>query len=391
MLDIRGKKILVTGGTGHLGSAIIHHLVNDKGVMPADIRVFYLANSPTLSLNDIQGLDMVPGNILNAAEVQAAFSGVQLVFHTVGSTTFDPRQKRIQWLVNVEGTRNVLEAALNTPGFEKMCYTSTVNVLAIPHPVGSIGNFENSNPYINQPRLHSFTSAAQVLNFIEKARLDKAGWVNEIGIGYYDSKLAAQELVNDYVKRVGLNVTSILPGTMFGPYDCLIGTGMYLLALYRNQMPVVLKGGFPLAHVMDVAAGQILAMQKAAAGSRYILSGREEDNRTLRDMCKIIVEVLSNRFPNKKFKAPQLVVPQWLALVAAFFSEQFSVLFNRPMLLSRDAVRPGSYPSFYTSLNAIEELGYNPQRTFRQAVHDMLDYYIAQNLMDTPGRWIDRR
>ncbi len=391
MLDIRGKKILVTGGTGHLGSAIIHHLVNDKGVMPADIRVFYLANSPTLSLNDIQGLDMVPGNILNAAEVQAAFSGVQLVFHTVGSTTFDSRQKRIQWLVNVEGTRNVLEAALNTPGFEKMCYTSTVNVLAIPHPVGSIGNFENSNPYINQPRLHSFTSAAQVLNFIEKARLDKAGWVNEIGIGYYDSKLAAQELVNDYVKRFGLNVTSILPGTMFGPYDCLIGTGMYLLALYRNQMPVVLKGGFPLAHVMDVAAGQILAMQKATAGSRYILSGREEDNRTLRDMCKIIVEVLSNRFPNKKIKSPQLVVPRWLALVAAFFSEQFSVLFNRPMLLSRDAVRPGSYPSFYTSLNAIEELGYNPQRTFRQAVHDMLDYYIAQNLIDTPGRWIDRR
>lgn len=324
MLDIRGKKILVTGGTGHLGSAIIHHLVNDKGVRPSDIRVFYLANSPALSLSDIQGLDMVPGNILNAAEVQVAFSGVQLVFHTVGSTTFDPRQKRIQWLVNVEGTRNVLDAALNTPGFEKMCYTSTVNVLAIPNPIGSIGNFENSNPYVNEPRLHSFTSTKQILNFIEKARLDKTVWVNEIGIGYYDSKLAAQELVNDYVQRVGLNVTSILPGTMFGPYDCLIGTGMYLLALYRNQMPVVLKGGFPLAHVMDVAAGQVLAMEKAAAGSRYILSGKEEDNRTLRDMCKIIVEVLSNKFPNKKFKTPQLVVPQWLAQVAAFFSEKFS-------------------------------------------------------------------
>ncbi len=391
MLDIRGKKILVTGGTGHLGSAIIHHLVNYKGVRPSDIRVFYLANSPALSLSDIQGLDMVPGNILNAAEVQAAFSGVQLVFHTVGSTTFDPRQKRIQWLVNVEGTRNVMDAALNTPGFEKMCYTSTVNVLAIPNPIGCIGNFENSNPYVNQPRLHSFTSTEQVLNFIEKARLDKAGWVNEIGIGYYDSKLAAQELVNDYVKHVGLNVTSILPGTMFGPYDCLIGTGMYLLALYRNQMPVVLKGGFPLAHVMDVAEGQVLAMEKAAAGSRYILSGKEEDNRTLKDMCKIIVEVLSNKFPNKKFKAPQLVVSQWLALVAAFFSEKFSTWLNRPMLLSRDAVRPGSYPSFYTSFNAIQELGYNPQHTFRQAVHDMLDYYITQNLMDTPGRWIDRR
>ncbi len=391
MLDICGKKILVTGGTGHLGSAIIHHLVNDKGVKPADIRVFYLANSPTLSLSDIQGLEMVPGNILSVAEVQAAFSGVQLVFHTVGSTTFDPRQKRMQWLVNVEGTRNMLEAALNTPGFEKMCYTSTVNVLAIPNPVGSIGNFENSNPFVNEPRLHSFTSVAQVLEFIEKARLDKARWENEIGIGYYDSKLAAQELVNDYVRSFGLNVFSILPGTMFGPYDCLIGTGMYLLALYRNQMPVVLRGGFPLTHVMDVAEGQVLAMEKATAGSRYILSGPEDDNRTLKDMCKIIVEVLSNKFPNKKFKAPQIVVPQWLAMVAALFSEGFSKGLNRPMLLSRDAVRPGSYPSFYTSLKAIEELGYNPKRTFRQAVHDMLDYYVSHNLMDTPGRWIDRR
>lgn len=391
MLNIQGKKILVTGGTGHLGSAIIHHLVNDRKISPADIRVFYLANSPTESLADIDGLDWVAGNILNAVEVNEAMRGVQLVFHTVGLTTFDPRQKKLQWLVNVEGTRNIMEAAKASATFEKMCYTSTVNALAVPNPEGSIGNFDNSNPYINKPALHSFKSAEEVLQFIEEARLDKTDWVKRIGICYYDSKLAAQELVNDYVKRFDLNITSLFPGTMFGPYDCLIGNGMYILALYRNQMPVTTAGGLPFAHIMDVAEGQVLAMERAAKGSLYILSGLENDNRTLKNMCEIITGVLSNKFPNKKFRSPAFIIPEWLALTAAFFSEHFSKVFNKPMLLSRDAVRPGCRLSYYSSSAAIGEIGYAPRRTFKQAVEEMVDYYVAHNLMETPGRWIDKR
>ncbi len=386
----QNRKILVTGGTGHLGSNIIHCLVNEMQVRPEMIRVFYLANTPVDSLKDIQGLDFFAGNILNAAEVEAACKDINFVFHLVGSTTFDTRQKKIQWLINVEGTRNILEAYRKSNTIEKLCYTSTVNVLAIPNPIGVIGNFENSNPYSNTHSSHSFHSAEETLAFVETARTS-TGWEKQIGIGYFDSKLGAQELVNDYQRKFGLSIVSVLPGTMFGPYDHLIGTGMYILSIYRNQMPAVLTGGFPLAHVTDVAEGHLLAMEKAQSGTQYILSGKPEDNRYFKDMAAIIAEVLQKKFPNRKIKAPVIVIQPWLATIVGFFSEYYDRIFNKPMLLSRDAVRAAPYPLFYTSQNAVNDLGYRPKRSFRQAVEDMVDYYEKENLLNTPGRFIDKR
>jgi dihydroflavonol-4-reductase len=386
------KKILVTGGTGMLGSAIIHALVNQMQVAPAMIRVFYLANSPTQSLKDIPGIDFFAGNILNEDEVRDACKDVQLVFHTVALTTFDPRQKRLQWLVNVQGTKNLLEACRHSKTVEKICYTSTVNVLAIPNPVGSTGNFDNSNPYTNSPRLHAFQSADEISRFTEIAvATNPAPWQNRIGIGYHNSKLAAQELVNKYVLNEGMNIVSILPGTMFGPYDYLVGTGMYVLSLYQNKMPAVVGGGLPLAHVMDVAEGQLLAMEKARAGTQYILSGFEADNRTFKEMAAIITAVLREKFPGRKIKIPTLVTPRWLGTVGAVFSEAYARLFNKPMLLSRDAIRAGGYPYYYTSHNARRDLGYEPKRSFRTAVGDMIDYYKREGLMQTQTRYIDKR
>jgi len=386
------KKILVTGGTGHLGSAIVHALVEQKQVPPEMIRVFYLANSPTGSIKDIPGLERVAGNVLSEDDVEAACKGVNLIFHTIGSTTFDPRLKRIQWLVNVRGTKNMLEACRKSPTFQKLCYTSTVNVLAIPNPVGSIGNFENSDPYSNLPKLHSFKSSAEVLGFIQEAvESNPEPWQNRIGIGYHDSKLGAQELVNKYAGKYGMNIVSILPGTMFGPYDYLVGTSMYVLSLYQNKMPAVVGGGLPLAHVMDVAEGQLLAMENAKPGTRYILSGSLDDNRTFKEMAAIMVEVLREKFPNKKFRTPTFVTPRWLGMIGAFFNDAYARAFNKPMLLSPDAIRAGGYPYYYTSENAVRELGYVPKRSFRQAISDMIDYYIREGLMDTQTRFIDRR
>ena len=74
MIRLEQKKILVTGGTGHLGSALIHFLVKEKNIEPKNIRVFYLKDSPTNSLDDIPCLDFFVGNVLNAGEVNATDS-----------------------------------------------------------------------------------------------------------------------------------------------------------------------------------------------------------------------------------------------------------------------------------------------------------------------------
>jgi len=391
MTFLTGKKILITGGTGHLGSALAHALVRRLELSPSDIRIFYLAGTPAESLRDLPGLDLFPGEILRPEDVHRACLGADYVFHLAGSTTFDPRLKRRQWDINVEGTHHVLEACRHSSSIKKMCYTSTVNVLGVPNPAGSIGNFENSDPYSSRPRLHAFRSPEETLAFIEHVRKKHASrWEKKIKIGYFDSKLAAQELVRHHVREFDLDVVSVCPGTSFGPYDYLIGNGIYLLLVYRGQIPGALRGGLSAAHVMDVAEGHLLAMEKGQRGGRYIITGRPEDNLSFKDLFRIMADVLRRQFPDKKIRTPRLVVPSWLAELGAIVSERSAKLSGRPALLNRAAVRAGSVPLYYTYETARRDLGYFPKRTVPQGIEDMVEYYRAENLFEERGRRVDR-
>ncbi len=385
-----GLKFLITGGTGHLGSALTHHLVRKKRVSPADIRVLFLAGTSAASLGDLPGLDLFPGDILDPPGVRRAVEGVDLVFHLAASTSFDPRQKARQWRINVEGTRHVLEAARDSPSVRRVCYTGTVNSLGAPSPAGAVGLLADCDPYQSRPRLHAFGSTAETLEFIDRARRGERGWEAKLGIGYFDSKLAAQELVSHYVREFGLDVVSVLPGTLFGPSDTLNGSGIYLLAIYGHKLPGVLRGGFSALHVLDAAEGHTLAMARGRRGARYILTAGARDQLHFREMASAISETLARKFPERRFRRRFPVVPLWAAGLAAAFSEAASGLSGGPCLLSRAAVRAGSQALFYADDAAAAELGFHPERSFREAVEEMVAEYQASNLFAAKGRRIDR-
>ncbi len=391
MNNIDFDKVLLTGGSGHLGTALIHHLVH-QGLPPTNIRVLYLAGTPTEGLADLPGIELVTGNVLNAGDVQKALQGVSHVFHMVGNTTFDPFKKKGQWLVNVEGTRTVMEACRTTPTVRKIVHTGTVNTLGVPNPVGSLGT-EDTSPYTSHPKLHSFESPDEILQFADAihAGTAPANWIKHVGIGYFDSKLAAQEIVTRYAKENGLPVASVHPGTNFGPYDYMVGSGMYILRVYHNAMPGYTPGGgFPLTHVCDQAAGHLLAMTKGKVGERYIITGRAEDNVTLGDMLRIIAEVLLEKEPEMGIKIPSKKIPMGIAKIGATLYELYARLFKKPCILSRDALRAGSFLSYYTYAKAEKDLGFVPKRTFRQAVSDMYDYYKMHNLLHLKDRMVDK-
>ncbi|MGV9205668.1 MAG: hypothetical protein ACOC44_16795 [Promethearchaeia archaeon] len=119
-----------------------------------------------------------------------------------------------------------------------------------------MGTIETSSPYKNEPKVHTFDSAEEALSFADAVHQGTASqkWWKKIDIGYYDSKLAAQELISREVKENGLNIVSVLPDTFFGPYDFFIGNGMYLIRIYNNSMPGVLKEPCLLSRAMVKAA-----------------------------------------------------------------------------------------------------------------------------------------
>lgn len=375
-----------------MGSGLVHHLV-EEGIRPEQVRVFFLPDTPTAGVADLPGLDLFPGNILDPGRVAEALAGVRWVFHMVGNTSFDPFRKESQWRVNVEGTRNLLEACLAREGVEKIVYTSTVNTLGAPDPPGSLGD-ETTDPYSAEPKFHSFASSEAALAFADGVHAGTAPrkWWKELGIGYFDSKLAAQELVSRAARDQGLPVASVLPGTIFGPYDHFVGNGIYLVRIYHNAMPGYTPGGgFPLTHVRDVARGHALVMKRGQVGRRYIISGREEDNLYLRDMLRVVAEVVQAKCPDRRIKVPRREFPLRVVRVGARLSEWWAWLRKKPCLLSRDALRAGSFPSFYSHARARHELGYAPRYSFREAVEDMFDYYQLHGLLDTTARLADAR
>jgi len=332
-------------------------------------------------LADIPDLDLVPGDIRRPEDVERAAREVGYVFHLAASTSFDPRWKRTQWLINVGGTRNVLDAAERSATIRKVCYTSTVNVLGVPSPPGSLGDFDSADPFRSRPRLHSFAAAGEALRFADDVRAGRiARWETRLGIGYFDSKLAAQEMVTDRARTAGLNAVSVLPGTFFGPGGAIVGNGAYLLALYRRKVPGVLAGGMSLGHIDDIVDGHLLAMERGAPGSRHIITGRPEDNLHFREIMGVLVETLRCRFPGRRIPLPSIVWPGPLASTAAAFCEGFSGLLRWPCLISRGLVKAGSMPLFYSGEGAKRDLGYIPRRSFREAAEEMCRDYDERRL-----------
>lgn len=392
-MELYEKNILITGGTGFLGANLVHKLIQKMHIPESQIKVFYLKNTSIQAIEEFEQIQFFEGNILNKGDLKQACKEVDVIFHTVGNTSFDPRIKKMQWLVNVEGTRNLLQVMKKNENIQKLCYTSTVNSLGCPNPIGSLGTIETSNPYENEKKVHSFDSSEDALSFADAVHNERAPkkWWKKIGIGYYDSKLVAQEMVLRAVRDQGLNIVSVLPGTFFGPYDIFIGNGMYLIRIYNNAMPGVLKAGLPLAHVSDIVRGHILAMEKGKKGERYIITGRKEDNLFQKEMAHKIAEVLQQKEPQKEIKSNFKVFPPRIAKIGAFFSELYSKIFNKPCLLSRAMIKAASYPSFYSNKKAKQELGYVPQYSFEKAVEDMYEYYQKIDYFSKKTRQIDEK
>jgi sterol-4alpha-carboxylate 3-dehydrogenase (decarboxylating) len=124
-------KVLVTGGTGFLGSEIVKALVEARifSVTAIDI------NPPSLGTSTFTDVRYVRANILQFEELQKVFQEARpnVVIHTVGvyplgAARYSMKGKETVFEINVEGTRNVIEASKEC-GARALCYTSSVTVV----------------------------------------------------------------------------------------------------------------------------------------------------------------------------------------------------------------------------------------------------------------------
>jgi nucleoside-diphosphate-sugar epimerase len=229
--DLRGKRILVTGGTGFVGSRLVERLVVECG---ANVRVLVrnFANAVRIARFPIE---MVDGDVLDERVVERACSGCDVVFHCVYGNTGDHKTQRA---VTVNGTKNVLDAA-SSAKVERLVYLSTLDVYGIP-PDGYLDE--------HAPRRYSG--------------------------GYYaDSKLDAEKIVCRY-QQAGAPIVNLQPTIIYGPFGPL--WTIDVLETLKRRGVILIDGGegfCNLVYIDDVVDALLLAATNdKALGETFLIS-----------------------------------------------------------------------------------------------------------------------
>jgi dihydroflavonol-4-reductase len=320
--------VLVTGASGFLGSAIASAL-RARGHA---IRVLARRSSPRTNLN---AADVVcEGDLRDRASLAAALKGARYLFHAAADYRLwarDPEEIRRS---NVEGTRLIMEEALSA-GVERIVYTSSVATLKLTDGAAST----EDNPLADGE-----------------------------GIGAYKrSKVAAERLVEAMIQRDGLPAVIANPSTPIGPRDVRpTPTGRIIVEAASGRMPAFVDTGLNLAHVDDVAAGHIAALERGRIGERYILGG---DNVFLADMLADIARLVGRR-------PPKLKLPRTMLYPIAYGAELLATLRGVEPFITSDGLRMARHHMFFDDSKARRELGY-VSRPYREGLADAIAWFRA--------------
>jgi len=121
-------KILITGATGLVGSAVARRFLSENH----DVYALYRAGSDRSLLTDIESkVNWIEGDILDISTLESAIAGMDFVVHTAAVVSFVPRDRKMMYKVNMEGTANVVNVCLKA-NIRKLCHVSSIAALGRP-------------------------------------------------------------------------------------------------------------------------------------------------------------------------------------------------------------------------------------------------------------------
>ena len=330
----QGDRILVTGATGFIGSAVARQL-NARG---HSVRVLARATSPR---GNLEGLDceVVQGDMTDEASMVAALDGVSRLFHVAADYRLWAPDPNTIIQANLKGTGAVMRAALRQ-GVQRIVYTSSVATLRAP----------------NEP-----------VPVDETAPLAPGE-----GIGAYkESKVVAERLVEQMIAEQGLPAVIVNPSTPIGPRDVKpTPTGRIVIEAACGRIPAFVDTGLNLAHVDDVAEGHLLAMDNGRIGERYILGGQDA---SLRELLAVIAGLAGR-------KPPTVNLPRGPLYPLAYAAEAIGRITGKEPFVTVDALKMASHHMFFSSAKAERELGYRA-RPYAEALKDALDWFRAAGML----------
>jgi len=324
-------RIFITGANGFLASNIIRELLSRNHQVVAFIKT----GEDISTINDLD-IKLFYGDILDYTSVLEAVDGCDALIHTAANTSTYPNRSVIQYKVNVDGTLNVMKAALGKR-IQRVIY------------IGSAASFGFGTKEKPGNELTPFSSS--------KYKLD-----------YIDTKLEAQKRVLELVKSRGLPAVILNPTFMLGPYCGKYGSGQLLMALKNRKLPGYAPGGRNFVYVKDVAVAVVNALTMGKTGECYIL-GNENFN---------YKEIFGKMAEASGVTPPGILIPKFVAsLLGLFLSGSAKIFRFTPSLTYRTAIVSGD-SNYYSSEKAVRVLKM-PQTPIEIAIREAYDWLSEQN------------
>ena len=311
--NVTSGTTLITGATGYIGQRLAMHLAEQGESVHVLVR-----NQNARQILNHPNIRFFEGDLLHPDAVKAAVQGCTNVYHVAGLARLTHKDPTLFYKINVEGTRNLLEAAV-TAHAENLVYTSSAGVLG---------------PSLHKPMRESDPRTI--------------GYDND----YEVSKLLAEKLVTEYNKN-GFKTTIVAPSRVYGPGIATYSNGVnrFISRFLKRSfsfIPLRNDATSNYAFIEDVIRGHIQALNSGRGGEKYILGG---ENVVFSDFIRIIRECNQN-------KGWFIKIPKSVIKAAAFGVQLKGIVMNESPEVTPKVIDRLFQNFCFSSDKAIAELGY---------------------------------
>jgi dihydroflavonol-4-reductase len=333
-------RALVTGGTGFIGSNIALRLVERRW----DVVILERPGASRILLEE-GPFEFVTGDVLEPESLIPAMRGIDVLFHAAGVVDYWNQGVNRMYQVNVDGTRNVMQAAL-AARLEKIVHVSSAATMGI-HP----------NEVVDE----TYEFNVKPEKFV-----------------YGDSKYQAELIVGEFVKK-GLPAVIVNPTTVIGPRDIrMVSSGMVVEVAKHCVPPLIPPGGINVIPICDAAQGVIEAAEKGKVSERYILAG---DNMTHLQLYSTIANVVGC---GKKMKP----MPRWQVSLIAGLTDVLQPQTSGPVPLTGARLRLESQTLYYDGSKS-RALFSMPHTPLRVTIGRTFEWYESMGEFEGLYDWLE--
>lgn len=318
-------KALITGATGHIGNVLVKKLAKEG----YEVHALVMANDDISNIEPY--VTTVRGDVTDREKLVEVVKDYDVVFHLAGIVEIGLGKKKKLYKVNVEGTKNIIEACqLNN--IKKLVYTSSVHAIIEP-PKGQT---------ITEPTFFNY---------------------KKVKGHYAKTKVLATELVLNQESR-DLQTIVLYPSGIIGPYDYKLSNfGQVFTDYMLGRLRAYIKGGYNFVDVRDVADGIYQASIKGKDKEGYILSGHSI---TVKDLLDYIAEYTGK----KKIKTK---IAYWFIKSMSYFAELVFYIMRRRPLFTHYSVSVLNSNHNFSNDKAKRELGFTT-RDIYTSIKDTIDF-----------------